>query len=81
MTKVDPVRAAWREANDKVRVVESRIARAWSDYAAGQGPPPPIETLTELSVARQVCDQKLRAVLAQLPGSSKQDRSSEDHPG
>jgi hypothetical protein len=78
MPYIDHLHKVWKEANDKVRGAEERVAAAWAAFAAGRGDPPDTVLLGEVAQLRRECDEKLSAILAdftaQAPLPSPSDR-------
>jgi hypothetical protein len=56
----------WREANDRVRLAEEKLGKAWEDYAAGRSGAPPEELLQLVSQLRREADTELQQLMANM---------------
>lgn len=70
----------WKEANEKVRVAEERLATAWAATTQGLGSPPDKALLEEVIRLRRECDQRLAAVLEEFT-DTRPPKGPSEHPG
>jgi hypothetical protein len=56
----------WREANERVRAAEHRLAGAWAQYTEGKGLPPGPEFMAEVQQLRRECDIELAGLIKRM---------------
>jgi hypothetical protein len=72
----DQLQKAWKEANERVRDAEERLAEAWNAFSSGKGPAPAPGLLAEVAGLRRECDQRLSEILG---GLNEARRTNGDH--
>lgn len=71
----DEFNRKWREANERVRLAEERMQKAWTDYASGCGPAPSSDMMEEVARLRRESDAELSQLLANIQVSRRGDGS------
>lgn len=64
-------RKEWKDANDRVRRAEERLAAAWRTFATGRGAPPGKELMDEVAALRRECDKRLSELLDRFDGQAR----------
>lgn len=66
MNRASVALAAWKEADRHARDSEARLQEAWKKFEAGEGEPPQIYLLEEVSHLRAIANQRLTALTETL---------------